>query len=56
MYLSTDIWYKKVQVTLGLIKRENLIVLSLPSASESQKMGQFTIHLYPSSSFKSEIT
>ena len=24
MYLSTDMWYKKVQVILGLVKRENL--------------------------------
>ena len=45
MYLITDMWYKKVQVTLGLIKRENLIVSSLPSASESRL-------LYPASSFK----
>ena len=29
MYLSTDMWYKKVQVTLGLIKRENLIVVTV---------------------------
>ena len=49
MCLSTDMWYKKVQVILGLTKRENL---PLPSASESRKMGQFTILLYPASSFK----
>ena len=53
MYLSTDMWYKKVQVILGLIKRENLIVVTVAkrSASESRKMGQFTILLYPASSF-----
>ena len=50
MYLSTDMWYKKVQVILGLIKRENLIAVT--AASESRKMGQFTILLYPTSSFK----
>ena len=27
MYLSTDMLYKKVKVILGLIKRENLIVV-----------------------------
>ena len=52
MYVSTDMWYKKVQVILGLIKRENLIVVTVASASESRKMGQFTILLYPASSFK----
>ena len=29
MYLSTDMCYKKVQVILGLIKRENLIVVTV---------------------------
>ena len=55
MYLSTDMWYKKVQVILGLIKRENLILSPLPSASESRKMGQFTILSYPASSFKDQV-
>ena len=38
-----------MQVILGLIKRENLIVVS---ASRSRKMGQFPFLLYPASSFK----
>ena len=29
MYLSTDMRYKKVQVILRLIKRENLIVVTV---------------------------
>ena len=33
MYVSMDMWYKKVQVILGLIKRENLIVVTVASVS-----------------------
>ena len=29
MYLSTDMWYRKVQDILGLIKGENLIVVTV---------------------------
>ena len=48
------IWYKKVLVILGHIKRENSIqeFQPLPSARKSRKLGEFFSLLYLASSFK----
>ena len=41
MYLSTDMWYKKVQVILGLIKRENLIVVTVAKREKWASLPSF---------------
>ena len=39
MYLSTDMWYKKVQVILRLIKKNLIVVTIAKGERESRKMG-----------------
>ena len=40
-------WYKKVQVILGLIKRENLIVLAVAKLESIAKIGPVSLPFIP---------